>query len=127
MTAGSRIWEVFRQDRKGQPFEHAGSVVAPGMSIATVTAGPPILRLMLPESAAGTVHVGSRVLVTDTVVLKAGATLGPNSVILPAATLGRHATVGPASLVMRGEEIPSRTRWIGNPVGPWEGESDDRD
>lgn len=43
----------------------AGSVVAPGMSIATVTAGPPILRLMLPESAAGAVHVGSRVLVTD--------------------------------------------------------------
>ncbi len=23
------IWEVFRQERKGQPFEHAGSVVAP--------------------------------------------------------------------------------------------------
>jgi len=23
------VWEVFRQDRKGQPFEHAGSVVAP--------------------------------------------------------------------------------------------------
>ena len=23
------IWEVFRQDRKGQPFEHAGSVDAP--------------------------------------------------------------------------------------------------
>lgn len=44
----------------------AGSVVAPGMSIATVTAGPPILRLMLPESAAGAVHTGSRVLLTDT-------------------------------------------------------------
>lgn len=44
----------------------AGSVVAPGMSIATVTAGAPILRLMLPESAAGAVHVGSRVRVTDT-------------------------------------------------------------
>ena len=23
------IWEVFRQERKGQAFEHAGSVVAP--------------------------------------------------------------------------------------------------
>lgn len=43
----------------------AGSVVAPGMSIATVTAGPPILRLMLPESTAGAVRVGSAVLVTD--------------------------------------------------------------
>jgi len=63
-----------------------------------------------------------RVLAMDRVVLKAGATLGPNSVILPAATIGRHATVGPVSLVMRGEGVPSRTRWIGNPVGPWEGE-----
>jgi non-ribosomal peptide synthetase-like protein len=61
-----------------------------------------------------------RVLSMDTVVLKAGATLGPNSVILPAATIGRHATVGPASLVMRGESVPSRTRWMGNPIGPWE-------
>ena len=28
------IWEVFRQDRKGQPFEHAGSVVAPDVEFA---------------------------------------------------------------------------------------------
>ena len=61
-----------------------------------------------------------RVLVMDSVVLRAGATLGPNSVILPAATIGRHATIGPASLVMRGEEVPSGTRWLGNPIGPWE-------
>lgn len=61
-----------------------------------------------------------RVLSLGTVTLEAGATLGPNSVILPAATLGRHATVGPASLVMRGELVPSRTRWLGNPIGPWE-------
>jgi non-ribosomal peptide synthetase-like protein len=62
-----------------------------------------------------------RVLSMDRVTLMAGATLGPNSVILPAATIGRHATVGPVSLVMRGEAVPSRTRWIGNPIGPWEG------
>jgi carbonic anhydrase/acetyltransferase-like protein (isoleucine patch superfamily) len=55
----------------------------------------------------------------DVVSLRAGSTLGPNSVILPAAVLGRHATVGPVSLVMRGESVPSRTRWIGNPIGPW--------
>ncbi|MFC7430900.1 MULTISPECIES: Pls/PosA family non-ribosomal peptide synthetase [unclassified Agrococcus] len=61
-----------------------------------------------------------RVLSLGTVTLEAGATLGPNSVILPAATLGRHATVGPASLVMRGELVPSRTRWLGNPIGPWD-------
>ncbi|MCX6398947.1 MAG: amino acid adenylation domain-containing protein [Propionibacteriales bacterium] len=60
-----------------------------------------------------------RLLVTDTVRLRRGATLGPNSVVLPAAMLGRHATVGPVSLVMRGETVPDKTRWIGNPIGPW--------
>ena len=29
MSAAAGIWEVFRCERKGQPFEHAGSVVAP--------------------------------------------------------------------------------------------------
>jgi non-ribosomal peptide synthetase-like protein len=60
-----------------------------------------------------------RMMSMDVVSLRAGSTLGPNSVILPAAVLGRHATVGPVSLVMRGESVPSRTRWIGNPIGPW--------
>lgn len=41
----------------------AGSVVAPGMSVATVTAGPPVLRLDLPESLAGQVRSGAQVLV----------------------------------------------------------------
>ena len=27
-------WEVFRRERKGQPFEHAGSVVAPDADFA---------------------------------------------------------------------------------------------
>jgi non-ribosomal peptide synthetase-like protein len=63
-----------------------------------------------------------RVLSMDGVKVGAGATLGPNSVILPAASIGRHATVGPVSLVMRGEAVPTRTRWIGNPIGPWEEE-----
>lgn len=61
-----------------------------------------------------------RMLALDTVTLKRGATLGPNSVILPAATVGRHAVVGPVSLVMRGETLPDKTLWIGNPIGPWD-------
>ena len=65
-----------------------------------------------------------RVLSMDRVTLRRGATLGPNSVILPAATIGRHSTIGPASLVMRGESVPSQTRWIGNPIGPWEQEEE---
>ncbi|CAN5573483.1 non-ribosomal peptide synthetase [soil metagenome] len=60
-----------------------------------------------------------RVMSMDRVVLRAGATLGPNSVILPAATIGRDATVGPVSLVMRGELVPDKTRWVGNPIEPW--------
>ncbi|ALJ19892.1 Pls/PosA family non-ribosomal peptide synthetase [Microbacterium sp. No. 7] len=60
-----------------------------------------------------------RVMSIDTVSLEAGATLGPHSVILPAASLGAHATVGPASLVMRGETVPAGSRWSGNPIGPW--------
>ncbi|WP_220093565.1 Pls/PosA family non-ribosomal peptide synthetase [Flexivirga caeni] len=60
-----------------------------------------------------------RVLSLDTVKLRTGATIGPHSVILPAAELGRNSTVGPASLVMRGETVPDKTRWVGNPIGPW--------
>ena len=55
----------------------------------------------------------------DTVVLEAGATLGPHCVVLPAARIGAGATVGPASLVMRGDEVPPSTRWQGNPIRPW--------
>jgi non-ribosomal peptide synthetase-like protein len=60
-----------------------------------------------------------RIMSMDAVELEAGATLGPHSVILPAATIGAHATVGPASLVMRGETVPVGSRWSGNPIGPW--------
>lgn len=60
-----------------------------------------------------------RIMSMDTVRLDAGATLGPHSVILPAARIGEHGTVGPASLVMRGEFVPVGSRWSGNPIGPW--------
>lgn len=43
----------------------AGSAVAPGMSIATITSGPVVLKLDLPESLVGQVHVGSAVVATD--------------------------------------------------------------
>ncbi|KQR90950.1 MULTISPECIES: Pls/PosA family non-ribosomal peptide synthetase [Microbacterium] len=60
-----------------------------------------------------------RVMSIDTVTIEPGGTLGPHSVILPAATIGADATVGPASLVMRGEAVPVGSRWSGNPIGPW--------
>lgn len=61
-----------------------------------------------------------RVMSLDTVTLGAGATLGPNSVVLPAARIGTAASVGPASLVLRGEDVPDGTRWVGNPIAPWD-------
>lgn len=32
------IWEVFRQERKGQPFQHAGTVTAPDERFAEIYA-----------------------------------------------------------------------------------------
>ena len=61
-----------------------------------------------------------RIMSMDTVTLRAGSTLGPQSVILPAAGLAQGATVGPSSLVLRGDEVPAGSRWIGNPIAPWQ-------
>ncbi|MFI6291970.1 Pls/PosA family non-ribosomal peptide synthetase [Nonomuraea sp. NPDC050790] len=60
-----------------------------------------------------------RVMSIDTVELAEGSTLGPHGVVLPAAKVGSNTTIGPASLVMRGESLPARTRWYGNPVAAW--------
>ncbi len=65
-----------------------------------------------------------RVMSTGTVDLDHGATMGPHGVILPGASVGADATVGPASLVMRGEHVPARTRWAGNPIAPWTDDPD---
>lgn len=42
-----------------------GSAVTAGMSLATVTSGPPVLRLDVPESLAGQVHRGAAVTIQD--------------------------------------------------------------
>ncbi|MFC8190663.1 Pls/PosA family non-ribosomal peptide synthetase [Cellulomonas sp. NPDC057328] len=60
-----------------------------------------------------------RVMSLDTVTLGDGATLGAHGVVLPAAGIGAGATVGPASLVLRGEQVPAGSRWVGNPIAPW--------
>jgi len=60
-----------------------------------------------------------RIMQLDRVALAEGATLGPHSVILPAASVDAGATVGPASLVMRGERVPAGSVWSGNPIAPW--------
>jgi non-ribosomal peptide synthetase-like protein len=60
-----------------------------------------------------------RIMRMDEVRLGAGATLGPHGIVLPGATIGDRVTVGPASLVMRGEDVPSDSRWLGNPITAW--------
>jgi len=62
-----------------------------------------------------------RVMSMHGVTFGPGATLGPHSIVLPAAAVGADATVGPVSLVMRGETVPPGTRWAGNPIAPWAG------
>lgn len=57
-----------------------------------------------------------RVMSLERVTLDAGATLGPNSFLLPGARLESCSTVGPSSLVLRGDTIPGHTVWGGNPV-----------
>ncbi|MFF4818243.1 Pls/PosA family non-ribosomal peptide synthetase [Kitasatospora sp. NPDC001309] len=60
-----------------------------------------------------------RVMRLGPVHLGAGSTTGPHSIVLLNSSLGDDTTVGPASLVMRGENVPGATRWLGNPVAAW--------
>ncbi|MEV5784092.1 Pls/PosA family non-ribosomal peptide synthetase [Streptomyces sp. NPDC048448] len=60
-----------------------------------------------------------RILRTDNVVLREGATLGPGGIVLPGSTVGARSTLGPASLVMAAESVPDDTRWLGNPIEAW--------
>lgn len=64
----------------------AGSPVAPGIAIAVITAGPTILRLEMPESLAGKVHAGSRVVATP---LGGVATEGAVTRIYPSIQAGQ--------------------------------------
>ena len=57
------IWEVFRQDRKGQPFEHAGSLEAPDAEFAEAWAreqygrrGESTALWIVPRSAVMEIH-----------------------------------------------------------------------
>ncbi len=84
----------------------AGSVVSPGQSIATITAGPPVLRLMLPESLAGSLRIGAPVTLTEPID---GARTGQIVQIYPAISGGQ--AMADASLPGLSE------RFIGRRVG----------
>lgn len=59
-----------------------------------------------------------RVMKVGEVELGAGVNLGPRSVVLYGARVGDDVELGPLSLVMKGETLPGRSRWEGNPVQP---------
>lgn len=63
----------------------AGSPVAPGMPIAVITAGATIVRLEMPESLAGKVHVGSQVRASD---IGSDGAVGRVVKVYPAVTAG---------------------------------------
>jgi non-ribosomal peptide synthetase-like protein len=64
-----------------------------------------------------------RIMRMDTVILRAGATLGPGGIVLPGSSVGERSTLGPASLVMGAESVPADTRWLGNPIEVWQATS----
>ncbi|QYF75477.1 amino acid adenylation domain-containing protein [Cryobacterium sp. PAMC25264] len=87
----------------------------PEADLVTLAAGSSINRGCVVQT-----HLfHDRIMQLDTVHIGSGGTLGPNSVILPAARIDDHATVGPGSLVMRGERVPTDSLWAGNPIAPW--------
>jgi RND family efflux transporter MFP subunit len=84
----------------------AGSVVSPGQSIATITAGPPVLRLTLPESLAASLRMGAPVTLAEPIN---GVATGQISRIYPAITAGQ---------VMADATLPGLDpRFIGRRVG----------
>ena len=90
----------------------AGSAVSPGMSVATVTAGPPVLRVELPDSLAGKVRLGTLVTVTG---LATGdpvsAPVGQVTQVYPAVTAGRitaDVTVPGLATQLVGRQVTAR-------------------
>ena len=64
-----------------------GSAVTAGMSVATITAGPPVLRLNVPESLAGQLRVGAAIEVQDESELNGSR--GTVVQVYPAVSAGR--------------------------------------
>ena len=86
----------------------------PEADLCTVGAGATVNRGVVVQT-----HLfHDRIMSIDAVSVGVGATVGPHSVVLPAAGVGDGAVIGPASLVMRGDEVPANSYWQGNPIEP---------
>ena len=60
-----------------------------------------------------------RIMRMSEVTVAEGATVGPQGIVLPGASVGARTTVGPGSLVTRGDAVPADSRWLGNPIAAW--------
>lgn len=66
-----------------------------------------------------------RIMKIGDVSIGRGVTIGPRAIILYSARVGDGASIGPLTLVLKGEDIPPGTRWIGSPAEPWVSEPAD--
>ncbi|HTK64569.1 MAG TPA: DapH/DapD/GlmU-related protein, partial [Pseudonocardia sp.] len=55
---------------------------------------------------------------SDRTTIGNGVTLGVGAFIHYGVTIGDNAVLAADSFVMKGEDVPARTRWIGNPAAP---------
>jgi non-ribosomal peptide synthetase-like protein len=62
-----------------------------------------------------------RVMKIGEVSIGRGVTIGSRSIILYSARVGDGASLGPLTLILKGEDIPPGTRWVGSPAVPWVG------
>jgi non-ribosomal peptide synthetase-like protein len=53
---------------------------------------------------------------SDRITIGAGATLGTSSLVHYGVTMGDGSELAPDAFLMKGEEIPQRARWAGNPA-----------
>ncbi|WP_417283591.1 Pls/PosA family non-ribosomal peptide synthetase [Comamonas sp.] len=59
-----------------------------------------------------------RVMKIDHVLIGSRVTMGARCTVLYSARVGNGVQLGPLTLVMKGETLPSRTRWEGAPAAP---------
>lgn len=85
----------------------AGSVVSPGQSVATITAGPPVLRIEIPEPDARTLKVGDTVAILPEDL--PGVQSGTISQVYPEVTNGR-VTADVTVPGLRAELVGQRVR-----------------
>ncbi|MEO7046870.1 MAG: Pls/PosA family non-ribosomal peptide synthetase, partial [Ferruginibacter sp.] len=74
---------------------------------------------MLNEDCGPQTHLfEDRIMKIGTVKIGKQTTIGSRSIILYNTIIGDNVSVGSLSLVMKGEELPDNTEWIGSPVKP---------